>query len=133
MDLDTLDVVFIQACCYYVNQQISGRRYPDSSVMVTLSYNNEGHLIILDWLVSDITQPTIEILQGYNEVDVNEFYYIHYTLPAELEESMDYLLLTSAEIGVIPEDTLVGLESVIVYNLTTHCYQFWNGSSWFNM
>ena len=88
MDRNTLDKVFVQACLYYVNNQVSGRRYVDTSEMASFGYADNDNVIINEWLVSDITEPSISTLMSYNEQNVIDFYYINYEVVDTLENNL---------------------------------------------
>ena len=126
-----LNSVFIQTLLYYVNQQISGRRYQMwGQDLGSWGYNDDGDLIIINWLPLDITQPDINTLLTYDINDVNIFYKYNYQLPNDINSSQVYLKISSVDLALIP--TSLNIHGYRVYDTTIQQVVQWDGTNWIN-
>lgn len=123
---------FLQSILYYIDQQISGRRYdPYATQCGTYSYDGSGNLQIDTWLIGDITQPSNSTLLSYTLSNIITFYTNKYANPYAILAQQPFFSITTTDRNNL-ETTLIQ-NGYCIYNSTAGIVQFWNGSAWVNI
>lgn len=96
----------------------------DAGYSITSPYNFE----ITTWYLTEIAEPSLETLMGYDLATVLTWYKGFYEDPLAIALAQPFTRLTSANIANVR--TTVATNDSIVYNTTTSKLQYFTGSVW---
>lgn len=125
MNRTELDSVFFQSISYHCFQQDAVYRF-DPAEVVSVDYDTDGHTFISEWLLSTISEPSIETLMEYTLESVNDYWNYSYDVPKKIEDTCNWVKLTSSEVSKIPSQ-FIPAGALIVQN---GYLMVWKNESW---
>jgi hypothetical protein len=117
MNRNELNLNFQQALYYYINTVTPNSYYDNFGTVCSLGYDPEYNIIINQWYLDNVNEPTIETLLQYTVQEVTNFFVSAYNIPNQIKEkNNNYLcVLSQSEVNSIPPTRLNELKGMLIF------------------